>query len=154
MTVIFILEMEYVLHIPCQTDNSPKCVNGSVLIFERIIHPILSVVSVKTAIKDIPLKQSLQWYFCQTLPIGQVWFEGSHSCWSHAMFPGRGALRHSGPIGCEGTKRDKNDTFSNRPEAYYCYDLPQTTRLNLRPITSRLTEKEWESITPVTSVGE
>ena len=61
MTVIFILEMEYVLHIPCQTDNSPKCVNGSVLISERIIRPILSVVSVKTAIKDIPLKQSLQW---------------------------------------------------------------------------------------------
>ena len=77
MTVIFILEMEYALHIPCQTDNSPKCVNGSVLIFERIIRPILSVVSVKTAIKDIPLKQNLQWYFCQTLPIGQVWFKAS-----------------------------------------------------------------------------
>ena len=121
MTAIFILEMEYALDIPCQTDNSPKCVSRSVLIFERIIRPILSVVSVKTAIKDIPLKQNLQWYFCQTLPIGQV---------------GRG------PSGCEGTKRDKNDTFSNRPEAYYCYDLPQTIRLNLRPITSRLTERE------------
>lgn len=66
MTAIFILEIEYALDIPCQTDNSPKCVNGSVLSFERIIRPILSVVSVKTAIKDIPLKQNLQWYFCQT----------------------------------------------------------------------------------------
>ena len=154
MTAIFLLEMEYALDIPCQTDNSPKCVNGSVLIFERIIRPILSVVSVKTAIKDIPLKQNLQWYFCQTLTIGQVWFEASRSGWSQAILSWRGALRHSGPIGCEGTKGDKNDTFSNRPEAYYYYDLPQTTRLNLRPITSRLTEIEWESITPVTSVGE
>lgn len=114
MTAIFILEMEYALDIPFQTDNSPKCVNGSVLIFERIIRPILCDVSVKTAIKNIPLKQNLQWYFCQTLPIGQVWFEASHSGWSHAMLPGRGALRDSGPIGCEGTKRDKNDTFSKK----------------------------------------
>ena len=59
MTVIFILEMEYALHIPCQTDNSPKCVNGSMLIFERIIRPILSVVSVKTAIKDIPAESAV-----------------------------------------------------------------------------------------------